>query len=467
MTDDYQDRLDALYGRINFERIAMPKDGADLRLGRMRRILRKLGDPHLALKTVHVAGTKGKGSTSAMIAAALTASGRKTGLFCSPHLHRIEERFQIDGVDATPAQFVEMFDLVRPAVEEVEATDPHFESGHATFFEVTTAMGLLHFARQNAEMAVVEVGLGGRLDSTNVVRPLVSVLTTISYDHTKQLGNTLALIAREKAGIFKRGLPAVTGVIEDEPLCSIEQVAARRGSPLRRIGRDFRFEFHAPDPENLPSMGEVSVQTWRTDWGRLPLPFAGPHQALNASVALASLDVLDEQGIDISRGAVIEGFRHARMPARVEIFGESPWVVIDGAHNAASARALAETLKTCFPEVPRLLVFGTTRDKDLAGQLDALLPLFDEVVLTRYIENPRAVPPEEVIGAVQERTGRPVVLTSDPAEALRVARGRMSGTGPGLICVTGSLFLAGESRALVLGQPSSTTPAPTRTLAPR
>ena len=203
VSDADRDGLDFLFGRLNYERTDMPRLPAELRLGRVRRLLRLLGDPHRDLKIIHVAGTKGKGSTAAMIAAALAASGVRTGLFCSPHLHRLEERFRIDGQEATADELLGLIDAVRPAVSELDAGAPHLNERAPTFFEITTAMGMLHFARQTTGAVVLEVGLGGRLDSTNVVHPLLSVLTTISLDLTRQLGSTTARIAREKAGIIQ------------------------------------------------------------------------------------------------------------------------------------------------------------------------------------------------------------------------------------------------------------------------
>lgn len=452
----YQDRLDFLYGRLNYEWLGMPKIGADLRLGRMRKLLRLLGDPHDSLRIIHVAGTKGKGSTSVMIAAALTAAGYRTGLFCSPHLHRLEERFRIDGEMASPDDLIALTDAVRPAVEALDADCADGRYRGPTFFEITTAMGLLHFARRQAQAVVLEVGMGGRLDSTNVVHPELSVVTTISFDHTRQLGTTLGAIANEKAGIFKRDRPAVSGVLQPEARDQIRRVAALRRSPLRELETDFHYRFQPPAaPLTRPTAGRVGVTTWRTDWGEFEIPLLGAHQAANAAVALASLDVLTELGWSVSRDAVVRGFATLRWPARVEVLGEAPWLVVDSSHNVASAEALAETLQSCFPATPRTLVFGTSRDKDLRGQLQALLPLFDQVVVTRYLENPRAVPPDEVALAVEELVGRATVVTSSPAEALAMAQQL---TAPdGLICVTGSLFLAGEARALILKQ----EPAPT------
>lgn len=446
---DYQASLAYLFGRLNYERVGMPRRPTELRLGRMRRLLRRLGDPQEGLRIVHIAGTKGKGSTAAMLAAALSAAGLRTGLFCSPHLHRLEERFCVDGGEATPEEVIALVETVRPVVEDLDAHDPHPRPQGTTFFEITTAMGLLHFARRRADVVVLEVGVGGRLDSTNAIRPLLAVLTTISFDHTRQLGRTLGAIATEKAGILKRGRPAVSGVRGDEARAAIHRVARQRRIRLRELDVDFGYSYRpASPPLEAPTPGRVTVQTWRSDWGPLELPLLGAHQAQNAAVALAALDALAEQGLEISREAVARGFRSLTWPARVEVLGRSPWLVVDGAHNVASAEALAETLRTCLPSVPRTLIFGTSRDKDLRGQLRALLPLFDVVIATRYIENPRATPPEEVAAAARDLGGRVAPITTDPASALEAAY-RLA-PPEGLICITGSLFLAAEARQLIL-----------------
>jgi dihydrofolate synthase/folylpolyglutamate synthase len=449
MSDDERDSLGFLYGRIDYERVGMPASAFDLRVGRMRRLLRALGDPQDAFAIVHVAGTKGKGSTSAMIAAASSASGRRTGLFTSPHLHRLGERFQVDGAEATDAEIAGLVEAVRPAVERLDR-DPHFRDlGGATFFEITTAMGLLHSARRGVGLAVVEVGMGGRLDSTNAVRPLVSVLTTISFDHTRLLGSTLGAIAAEKAGIIKRGRPVVSGVRGDEARAMIQHAAAARGGTFREIDVDFRYEYEPPrHPLLRPTPGRTRVSTWRTDWGDIGLGLLGEHQALNASVALAAVDVLGEQGLAIDRAAVVRGLATLKWPARAEVLRERPWVVVDGAHNPASAVALAEALRTCFPPGPRTLVFGASREKDFRSQLVALLPEFDRIVCTRYLENPRAVPPADVAETIVSLGHEPPLVADDPASAWDLARTITPDTG--LICATGSLFLAAEFRAEVL-----------------
>ena len=451
MGQDYQERLDFLYSRLNYEWLGMPDFPTELRLTRMRRLMRRLGDPHAGLRTIHIAGTKGKGSTAVMLASALTASGIRAGLYCSPHLHRLEERYTVDGESASATELVDLIDQVREAVEQLDRDDSHYSHRGATFFEITTAVAFLYFARRDVGAVVLEVGMGGRLDSTNVVHPVLSVITSISFDHTRQLGNTLAAIATEKAGILKRGRPAVSGVLDPQARQAIRRLAGQRRCRLHELGVDFGYETMAPPPPLTgPTPGEVVVRTWRSDWGTLVLPLLGPHQAHNAAVALATLDVLAEAepSLAVSRDDVVRGFATLRFPARVEVLGQNPWLVIDGAHNAASASALAETLRTCFPPARRTLIFGTTRDKDLLGQLRALLPEFDAVIATRYVVNPRYVPVETIVAAISELTGHSARTAADPAEALELAR-RLT-PQKGLICVTGSLFLAAEARAIVL-----------------
>jgi len=455
MLDDYQERLDFLYGRLNYEWSGMPKLSTELRIGRMRRFLRLLGDPHKSLRIVHVAGTKGKGSTAAMFASIFSASGLRTGLFCSPHIHRLEERFTVEGQPATAEELIALTDAVRPTVEELDVRWAAEQARGPTFFEITTAMGLLHFAQRRVGAVVFEVGMGGRLDSTNIVHPELSVITSISFDHTRQLGSTLGAIAAEKAGILKRGQAAVSGVTDPEPRAVIRKIAEQRRCRLREMGTDYRYQYEPPrKPLSRPSGGHVSVETWRTNWGSFELPLLGPHQARNAAVTLAGIDMLVERGWNLTRDDVVRGFAGLTSPARVEVIGESPWLVVDGAHNVASAEALAATLVDCFPQGPRTLVFGTTRDKDLLGQLRALLPRFDTLIATRYLENPRSVPPAEIREAIRQIDGREATLTADPVEGLTVARGVTPKEG--LICVTGSMFLAAEARALLVKQePSS------------
>jgi dihydrofolate synthase/folylpolyglutamate synthase len=459
MSDDaYLDALEFLYSRLNYERSGFPRVLGELRIGRTRRLLRLLGDPQDGLCIVHVAGTKGKGSTSALVAAALSASGLRTGLFTSPHLHRLEERFQIDGAPIAPQSLVALVDRLRTAVATIDATEPHLDGRPLTFFEITTALGLLHFAEAGARAVVLEVGVGGRLDSTNAVRPSVGVITSISFDHTKLLGSTLEAIATEKAGILKRGGRVIVGVRGGEAREAIGRVSRVRRCRARWIDEDYRERYWTPEPPLVrPAAGRVAVWTWRREWGPIELPLLGRHQAVNATTALAALDAWSEaESTAVAESAVVRGWSGLRFPARVELVSERPWLFIDGAHNVASAEALTETLAHHVPPGPRTLVFGTTRDKDLPGQLRALLPHFDRVVATRYRENPRATPIEDVAACASGQSDLPVTLAEDPAAALELARSFTPDDG--VICVTGSLFLAAEARAVALGLPASPRP---------
>lgn len=445
-----------LNDRTDYERaLAMPYSQWGLKLQRMRDLLARLGNPEKAIPILHVAGTKGKGSTAAMAAAVLTAAGYRTGLFTSPHLAGVEERVAVDGRPCTASELLQLVDRVRPAVEEIDKTAAlkHPDDGGPTFFEITTAVALLHFAACRVDAAVLEVGLGGRLDSTNVCQPQVAVITSISFDHTQQLGNTLEAIAREKAGIIKRGVPVVSGVTDPGPRDVIRQTCRRRGSPLVELGVDFDFRYDPP--RNL----DRSENTGRLDfhcgagrsersYANLPLRLLGHHQAANAAVALAALGRLQDAGWTISEDAIRAGMGGIEWPARVELVARRPAVIIDAAHNVASVEALIRVLDESFSPRRRLLLFATTREKDVRGMIERLLIRFDHVILTRYLNNPRAVPAEELGAIALEKTGQSYPVYQDPIEAWHAIRALA--TPEDLICVTGSFYLAAEIRAQVM-----------------
>jgi dihydrofolate synthase/folylpolyglutamate synthase len=415
----------------------------------MRELLRRLGNPQERLPIVHVAGTKGKGSTSAMVAAVLGAAGYRTGLFISPHLERIEERITVDGQACPSDELVRLLERVRPVVETLDAEATADNSGRATYFEIVTAVALLYFVAQRVDLAVLEVGLGGRLDSTNVCRPLVSVITSISFDHTRQLGDTLAAIAWEKAGIVKPGRPVVSGVVAEEPRQVVRQVCRGAGAPLVELGQHFSFEYTPPTHlEQGPAPGRLAFHyqgpTGRYDYPSLPLGLLGRHQAANAAVALAAIQELRTQGFAIDEPALARGLSALRWPARIELLAWHPAVIVDAAHNVASVEALVRSLQESFQVARRRLLFATTREKDLAGMLACLLPAFDEVVFTQYATNPRAVPADEAAAAAATISGRTYPVQPDAVAAWNDLRAR---SGPNdLLCVTGSFFLAAEIR---------------------
>ena len=434
----YDDALAFWYGRIDYER-RQPRPG-DLKLDRMRALLRRLGDPHRRVRCVHVTGTKGKGSTSALLAAVLRAAGYRTGLFTSPHLTDVSERVQVDGVPITMAEIAARMSEVAAAVRELDAEGDPTRS--PTFFEVITALGFLHFDCRRVDLAVLEVGLGGRFDSTNVCEPLVAIITNISFDHMALLGPTIPEIAFQKAGIVKPRVPVVTTADDPEALPVIEAVAAEKRAPLTVVGRDVGWSW---EPAGPFEPGRVWVTTDRQDWPDLPLGLHGEHQAVNAAGVVSAVERLRDLGLTIPDGAVRTGFREVVWPARTELICRRPVVVLDCAHNVASAVALVETMRASFPvEGRRHLVFASSTDKQIPEMLAVLAPEFDEFHLTRYRSNPRSADPAAVAETLR-RLGRTAVRVHDsPEDAWQAARSA-AGPADGIV-VAGSVFLAGELR---------------------
>lgn len=442
-SQNYEQALEFLFSRVNYERLAGTLYSADdFKLDRMREFLRRLGDPQEAIPAVHIAGTKGKGSTAASIASVLTASGFRTGLFTSPHISAFEERMAVDGRIPTQAELAELVNSLAAIVAALDDTPGPMSP---TYFEIATALAWQYFVRKNAEVAVLEVGMGGRLDATNVCRPAVTVITSISRDHTRQLGSRLEQIAREKAGIVKPGVGLVSGAMVPEASAAIAETCARQGAPLFQLGRDFDYEYRRPLPGER---GQVTVRTWRNTWAGIPLPLVGEHQAANAAVAIAALDVLADQGWKIPAAALSTGIEQVRWPGRIEVVSRQPTVIIDTAHNWAAIAALLRTLDESFSARRRILVFAATRDKDVAGMLGQLLPRFDTLILTCFQNNPRNVPVEELLRLARSLSNRQVHSAADPAAAWKLAR-RLAGADD-LVCVTGSFFIAAELRELIL-----------------
>ena len=461
-----------LYGRIDYERSAkLPYRSRGLKLDRMRELLSHLGNPHQQFPVIHVAGTKGKGSTSAMVAAILSAAGYRTGLYTSPHLNQIEERMAVGGKPCSGEELIDLVEQVRAVVEQMDAECGRNGKGERgpTYFEITTAAAMLHFARRGVDATVLEVGLGGRLDSTNVCTPEVCVITSISLDHTRQLGNSLALIAAEKAGIIKPGIPVVTGVTDAEPLGVIERIAGERGSACYVSGRDFHFQYHGSQtPLTLDAVPSVPLTGWNrfdywetgdaaTRLERVTTGLLGRHQASNGAVALATVGRLRERGWKVDESHIREGLATVRVAARTEVILGSPLVMIDAAHNVASIEALLDLLREAAfstRTTRRILVFSTSEDKDAAGMLRRLLPEFDLAILTRYMNNPRFVSPAD-LRALAEETLRDVParrtqLSVQPDPASAWAEAEAAATATDLICVTGSFFLASEVRELIV-----------------
>lgn len=431
----YSDAIDYLYSFINWEvERHMRYTPEVMTLERPRTLLAALGNPHDRYPIIHITGTKGKGSVGAMCASALQASGLRTALYSSPHLQDFRERFRVNNALITPDEFLALVNRMRPALDTM--------ADDITWFEVTTALAFLYFAEREVDVAVIEVGLGGRLDATTVVTPIVSVITSLSFDHTHLLGDSLASIAREKAGIIKPGVPVVSAPQADEALNVIMSVADEQNAPLTLVGRDWRFDAGATARAGQAfTAGPVSGPQ-REYWTRL----AGGHQVLNATVALAALDRAAQAGVRVTEQGVRDGLRQVDWPGRLELAAQNPAVVLDAAHNGASARWLRATLDDLFPQRPRVLIFGASADKDIRGMFEALLPSVDVLIAAQAV-HPRALPTAEIESIARETgfTGNVVQIASVPdalAEAKRLA-------GPdGLVVTTGSLFIVGEVRTI-------------------
>ncbi|HET6881628.1 MAG TPA: folylpolyglutamate synthase/dihydrofolate synthase family protein [Pirellulales bacterium] len=459
MSDSYQAALAFLYGRIDYERaVAMPYGSGELKLDRMRDLLARLDNPQDGLPIVHVAGTKGKGSTSAMIASVLSAAGHSTGLFTSPHLERLEERFRIDGRPCSEDELAVLVDRLRPVVAEMDREAEAPGDAGPTYFELTTAVGLLHFAERRVAAAVLEVGLGGRLDSTNVCMPRVTVITSISFDHMKQLGNTLEAIAREKAGIVKRGVPLVSGVTTEGPRLAIEEICRAQSAPLVQLGRDFDYVYRAASSvDESPARSTIDFvcrTQGREQFERdVQVGLLGEHQGANAAVTLAVVDQLRDQGWSIAESACRCGLADVNWPARVEVIARRPTIILDSAHNVASIAALVQTISESFAVRERLLIFATTQEKQIAEMLAALLPQFDRVIFTRYQNNPRGVPPDDLASFAREVSDLPIDVCPDPPAAWRRAQDLIAEDD--LLCITGSFFIAAEMRNQIMTHPLS------------
>ena len=438
----YQETLDWIYSWVDF---SMKRHVDDkhrfFKLDRMNQLMDLLDAPQAKFPSVHVAGTKGKGSTASLIASTLQACGYKVGLYTSPHLEDFRERIIINGEMISEQEIIDLADQMRPLTEKVPET---------TTFELTTAMAFLYFAHEKVDIAVLEVGLGGRLDATNVVDPVVSVITSISYDHMSVLGNTLTEIATEKGGIIKAGRPVVIAPQKPESGDTLVNLANDRNSPYIKVTDEYKY---APLDHNLKNQRfEITSRHLKVRGKKistntalsLTIPLLGAHQIENAATAVAALDQLRLQGFQITRKAIQAGFSQVYWPARFEILRENPPVVIDSAHNGDSMQRLVETVNEYFPEWPFILVFGASADKSMGEMLSAILPRC-ELVITAQSLHPRAATPEE-LKAIVEKYSIPVIAINPAEEALSQAL-FLAGESKGIL-VTGSIFIASAARVI-------------------
>lgn len=426
---------------VNYERESRYNYGDSFKLDRMRKLAHLLGDPQNGIRSIHVAGTKGKGSTASFIYSILKSSGFKVGLYTSPHLVSFRERIRINDSLISEEDVSFLSEKLKEAVKKLGSDEP-------SFFEVYTALAYLYFRKEKVNFAVYEVGMGGRLDATNIIDPLVSVIAPISYEHMDKLGHTLKEIAFEKAGIIKKNGICVSAPQEKEALDTIMEVCRERKSKLVSVGRDITFE-----EESCSESGEVfNVNGVCGRYTGLKTSLIGMHQVENAATAVGVIEALRSLGIVIEEESLRDGIENTRWEGRIEIIGKKPDIIVDGAQNRASARALVAAVKKIFRYNKLVLVLGVSRDKDLNGMLDELMPAADSVIITRSNVAERARDPLDIKEAIikKDPAFKNIVVTQNVGEA--VSRACKDAGKNDLILVTGSLFIVGEARKICFGR---------------
>ncbi|MEX2216099.1 MAG: folylpolyglutamate synthase/dihydrofolate synthase family protein [Phycisphaeraceae bacterium] len=427
-----------LFEHTNYEQMRIvPYNTRTFSLDRMRKLLEVLGNPHEQLKCVQVAGTKGKGSTCAMLASVLRACGYTTGLYASPHLVDLRERISIDGQMIPYAELTEI-------LNEIQKNYKVFGDNPPSFFDIVTGAALRYFADQAVDIAILETGLGGRLDSTTAVTPLITAMTHISLDHMNILGKQLSLIAKEKAGIFKKGIPAISVEQEPEVMAVLDEVSTQVGAPLEYCGKQIDFSYRFEANKELGPHTRVSVTTPTTRWEHVAVPLRGEHQAHNCGLALSVLDKLKGFGFNVPEEKVTSGLVATQLEGRMEQVWTQPRVILDGAHNAVSIKALIRALGAHIAYDSLVMIFGCAQDKDVIGMLKQLSLGADKVIFTKAKNNPRAMEPEDLMHKFNEVCGKMAQQAPTLEEALRLAGRAVSRED--LIIITGSFYLVGEAK---------------------
>jgi dihydrofolate synthase/folylpolyglutamate synthase len=441
----YEDAVSFLYKAIDYEKlISYQYNTSTFSLDRMEKLLAYAGNPHKELPCIHITGTKGKGSTAIMISTILEQSGLTTGLFTSPHFIDIKERIQINRQKISAREFTRIMNDLQPYIQYVREREP---SDAPTFFEILTAVGMLYFRSRQTEMAVLEVGLGGRLDATNVVLPQVSIITNVGFDHMAILGNTLSSIAYEKAGIVKQGVPVVSGVEDPEALLVIEKICKEKDAPLYLFGRDMWVEDVQGFDRNGTKGLMCRIKTWLHTYDDIFLPLVGVHQAQNCALVLGALEVMRERGnMSINNDVVQEALSTLYCPARIEVVAKNPIIILDFAHTVDSMRFLKKTLMENFKFNKLILIMGFSQDKDLNNILQEIVVVGDSIIVTKS-KNPRAAEPEDLYQRIEKLCGKQPEMMDNIRDAIIAAK--QIASQEDLICITGSAYVAGEARQVL------------------
>jgi dihydrofolate synthase / folylpolyglutamate synthase len=434
---NYEQALTYIGSFMDYEKTAIPHASANYDLRRLEELMSYFDNPHLKTRTLHITGTKGKGSTAAMIATVLSTAGFTTGLYTSPHLLDLRERIRINEVSISESELLDILTRLQPKVAEVNKRATY---GKITTFELLTAIAFIYYAERKVDFQVLEVGMGGTYDATNIIKnPEVCLITSISLDHTEVLGDTVAKIAIEKSGIIKPGCPVVTSPQPKEALQVIQDFCMKRQAKLVEVGKDINWR-----TEDFDMNSQSLLVSGRLDSYHLTIPLLGQHQLINATTAVAALEIMVEHGFNITKYHIQEGLAKVNWPGRFQIIGRHPLIVIDGAHNPNSTRNLRETIEQYLRIHKVILVIGTSMDKDYKGIVEEISPVVEKAIATQS-KHPRALESNKIAAEFIEHH-IPVETVTDVPAAL--SRAIILAGKNGTICITGSLFVVAEALAL-------------------
>jgi len=434
----YKEAMKYLYEKTDYEKQSRLRyNVTTFNLNRMEKLLSLLGNPHKKFPTVHIAGTKGKGSTATMLAKMLEANDYKVGLYTSPHVVSLHERIVVNSQMISEREMLGLLNRIYAPVEKMSKTDP------PTFFEIMTAMAFMHFADAKVDIGVIETGLGGRLDSTNVIQPEVVGITSLSIDHQNQLGDTIDKIAKEKAGIFKQGVPIITVQQDPAAMRILKSLANAVKAPLSVTGGDIDFSHRFETSREHGPHTRICLTTQTSKFEHLRVPLHGTHQAINCGLALAMLDKLKASGYKIDNEKATEGLSKVSLAGRMEMICEDPRIMIDAAHNAASIRALIHAIGQNIPYDSMVIIFGCNKDKDVKGMLNELQYGADKVIFTRS-NSVKAMSPEDLAEMYTEICSKMCQTAAGLGVALELAKNAISKED--LICITGSFYLIGQAK---------------------